>query len=417
MMFGAVEQLLREKIGLDSGTVGLSVIRHALRERMSACQISELQDYWQLLAGSPSELQELINAVVVPETWFFRDREAFTAMTRHARARMRPGQPIMLLSLPCSTGEEPYSMAMAMFDAGFGAQDFKIDAVDVSTGNLAAAERAVYGRNSFRGDFLEFRGRYLEAAEGGLRPEVRVLKQVRFRLGNLFDPAASYGPAPYDIIFCRNLLIYFNRNLQDRALVCLKTLLAPDGLLLVGPAESGLPILHGFASARLPMAFAFTNVEPAKAPRMVAPSKSRFGPATPAPISDVSKVLSPIRPASSNAAKVERSVHPSERAAQSLASVERTANAGRVAEAKELARTHLGEYGPSAEIFYLLGLAQDAEDARSEAIQNYRKALYLEPRHQEALAHLALLLRKQGDIAGAEALTGRLGRIGKRSGT
>ncbi|MER9445890.1 methyltransferase [Mesorhizobium sp. M0340] len=414
-MFGAVEKLLKETIGLDTGTVGASVVRHALRERMVACRIGELEAYWELLACSPSELQELINAVVVPETWFFRDREAFAAMTRHSTARKRPGHPIMLLSLPCSTGEEPYSMAMAMFDAGFGAQDFKIDAVDVSTANLAAAERAVYGRNSFRGGFLEFRERYFHAAEGGLRPDLSIVNQVQFRLGNLFDLVALPSPAPYDIIFCRNLLIYFNRPLQDRALVCLKSLLAPGGLLLVGPAESGLPFLHGFVSARLPMAFAFINEGPSQIATPIAPPKARPPVAGLVQASPGAKARPTTRPV---IGKVERGPIPlPERTATSLAAVERTANAGRVAEAKELALSHLTEFGPSPEIFYLLGLAHDAADARSEAIQSYRKALYLEPRHQEALAHLALLLRKQGDIAGAEALTGRLGRIEKRSGT
>jgi chemotaxis protein methyltransferase WspC len=415
MMFGAVEQLLRETIGLDSGTVGLSVIRHALRERMSACQISELQEYWELLAGSPSELQELINAAVVPETWFFRDREAFAATARHARAVKRVDQPITLLSLPCSTGEEPYSMAMAMFDAGFGPQDFNIDAVDVSTKNLAVAERAVYGRNSFRGSYLEFRDRYFEATEGGLRPNLAVLKQVRFRLGNLFDPAASHGPKPYDIILCRNLLIYFNRDVQDRALVCLKNLLAANGLLLVGPAESSLPILHGFASARLPMAFAFLNAEPAQVVTIASP-QSRSTPPTLVHKPMGGKVPVAIRPVVGKPQPAPP-VQPLHRGAESLAAVERTANAGLIAEANELAQAHLKEFGPSPEIFYLLGLVQDAEHAHSEAIQSYRKALYLAPHHREALAHLLLLLRKQGDTAGARALTSRLGRIEKRSGT
>ncbi len=102
--------------------------------------------YWERVRGSRAELQALIEAVVVPETWFFRDREAFAALARLAREEWLPSAPqtgcCRLLSLPCSTGEEPYSMAMALLDAGVPADRFRIDAVDISAAALAQAERA-----------------------------------------------------------------------------------------------------------------------------------------------------------------------------------------------------------------------------------------------------------------------------------
>lgn len=411
-MTGAIEKLLTETIGLDSASVGPTVVRQAVRERMAACRITNPQAYREHLIGSSQELQELINAVVIPETWFFRDREAFTMLARHARMHKR-AQPIKVLSLPCSTGEEAYSVAMAMFDAGFEAHEFKIDGVDVSSRNIETAERAVFGRNSFRGSHLEFKDRYFEAAEGGLRPIARVLKQVRFRVGNLFGSRASFGQEVYDILLCRNLLIYFSRELQDRALICLKDLLAKDGLFLVGPAEAALPRLHGFISAEWPLAFAFLKSEPVKttAPKVSAPIPMR----TPTP--KVSKPLLPPRPTIGTEGRAQTSAKPLVQASESLIAVERIANAGRVKEAQEVALAHLKEFGPSAQIFYLLGLVQDADGAAPQAAQSYRKALYLAPNHREALIHLALLLRKQGDHNGAEALAGRLSRVQKRSGS
>ncbi|ESZ36339.1 protein-glutamate O-methyltransferase CheR [Mesorhizobium sp. L2C066B000] len=413
-MTGAIEKLLTETIGLDSASVGPTVVRQAVRERMEACRITNPQAYRQHLAGSSQELQELINAVVIPETWFFRDREAFTMLARHARAH-KPAQPIRILSLPCSTGEEAYSVAMAMFDAGFEAHEFKIDGVDVSSRNIATAEHAIYGRNSFRGSHLEFKDRYFEAAEGGLRPVAGVLKQVRFMVGNLFGSHAPFGQEVYDILLCRNLLIYFNRELQDRALICLKDLLAKDGLLLVGPAEAALPRVHGFLSAEWPLAFAFLKSEPVKttAPKVSAAVPVR----TPSPKVKKSEPLRPFRPTIGNEGRGQAQAKPLARASESLIAVERIANAGRVKEAQEVALAHLREFGPSAEIFYLLGLVQDADGSAPEAAQSYRKALYLAPNHREALVHLALLLSKQGDHNGAEALASRLGRVQKRSGS
>ncbi|MGX5849104.1 CheR family methyltransferase [Mesorhizobium sp. PL10] len=413
-MTGAVEKLLTETIGLDTASVGPTVVRQAVKDRMAACRITDPQAYWEHLIGSAQELQELINAVVIPETWFFRDREAFTMLARHAR-KHKCAQPIKVLSLPCSTGEEAYSVAMALFDAGFAAHEFKIDAVDVSSRNIAMAERAVYGRNSFRGSYLDFKDRYFEAAEGGLRPNAAVLKQVRFRVGNLFDSRVSFGQEVYDILLCRNLLIYFNRELQDRALICLKDLMAKDGLLLVGPAEAALPRLHGLVSAEWPLAFAFLKSEPMKT---AAPKVSAAVPVRPpTPKVNKAKPVAPPRPAIGKEGRVQATAKPLDQLAESLIAVERIANAGRVKEAQEVALAHLKAFGPSAEIFYLLGLVQDADGAAPEAAQSYRRALYLAPNHREALVHLALLLRKQGDHSGAEALAGRLDRAQKRSGS
>lgn len=420
MMLADIEKLLRDAIGLHAETVGGSVVQYALKQRMAACRVTDPSAYWQLVTGSAPELQELINAVIIPETWFFRDREAFAAMARHARANRRPALPVRMLSLPCSSGEEPYSMAMAMFDAGFAASDFTIDAVDVSTLNIAAATRGVYGRNSFRGADLGFRARYFEAVEGGYRPLPAVLKQVRFKAGNLFETAPV--PDAYDIVFCRNLLIYFDRDLQHRALGRLGQVMVTNGLLLVGPAESSLPTLCGFVSARIPLAFAFLKPAPgnaeAKPPvgpvapkpklRPAAPPSARTGPARPA----VAAGPAP-RPVATAEAPPPA---PADAAQQSLEAIERAANAGRLDEAMQAARRHIDTFGPSPGVYYLLGLAHDAGGAVPAAIENYRKALYLAPDHRETLAHLALLLERQGDSAGARILTSRLGRIEKRSG-
>lgn len=116
------ERLLAEKIGLDAASIGSSSIERAVQQRLAIWNLKDPQVYWEILRASESELQELIEAVVVPETWFFRDAEAFTALARLAREewqRSSSQEVFRLLSLPCATGEEPYSIAMALCDAGF----------------------------------------------------------------------------------------------------------------------------------------------------------------------------------------------------------------------------------------------------------------------------------------------------------
>lgn len=410
------EGLLQEMIGLSSASVGASVIRHALARRMAARALPDLHAYWTYLKEHRDERQELIDCVVVPETWFFRDPEAFGAMTEHLRGRERP---FRLLSLPCSTGEEPYSIAMALFDAGFAAADFTVDAIDVSTRNLAYAERAVYGRNSFRGADLAFRERHFEAFEGGFRPHDRVRQQVRFTLGNLLGPAVFTDRQHFDVVFCRNLLIYFDRETQGQALARLDGMLAAHGLLLVGPGESGLPSLHGYVSARRPRAFAFVKAA-AASPVSVKPERAaarRTTRALSAPAMQGRRVPVPIKPFARRTAPVEPVPPVPNVTGDDLTAARAAADAGLFAEARKAAERHAARYGPSAEAFYLVGLTYDAENDEAQAAGQYRKALYLAPDHREALAHLRLLLQRQGDEAGARALTRRLSRLGEKGDT
>jgi len=415
------EKLLRETIGLSMETVGASVIRHALKRRMTACAIRDLHAYWAFLNGSPAERQELVDTVIVPETWFFRDREAFGAMVRHLRENRAADHPLRLLSLPCSTGEEPYSIAMALLDAGFPDGSFQIDAIDVSSRNLVHAERAIYGKNSFRGADIAFRDRYFEACEDGFRPHDIVRRQVRFRLGNVLAATVQTSLETYDVAFCRNLLIYFDRETQGAALARLRQMLADNGLLLVGPAESGLPMLHGFASVRYPHAFAFIKAEAASTKRTERPAARKPSPApmkaSPLPQMQTAAPRPAPRPFAQRAAPAQPSAPAPDRATANLAEIERAADAGRLTEVHAAAERHIAEFGPSPDAFYWLGLAHDAADAAEEAMRNYRKALYLAPDHQRALAQLRLLQQRIGDHSGAKALADRLDRLAKRSAT
>lgn len=407
-MVSDFENLLKLSMGLDAASIGSSAIERAVHERQAACRLKDVQAYWKHVSSSETELQELIEAVVVPETWFFRDREAFSAMVRMAQEQWLQPQPervLRLLSVPCSTGEEPYSMAMALLDGGVAGPRFHIHALDISERALAQARRAIYGRNSFRGHPQDFRERYFEPAPHGqhLRDEVRA--QVTFQQGNLFDPAFLPGASLYDVVFCRNVLIYFDRPTQDRALAVLLRLLAADGLLFVAPSETGLLLAHGFVSAKVPLAFAFrraTAPAPAESPAVL---PLRRPPVAPGVRASVRPQPAPVRKPAPPAARGE------DAPAQGIEQALRLADAGRLDEAAQACEAYLQRHVATAPALYLMGLVRDASGRFAEAANYYRKALYLDPGHNEALLHLALLLDQGGDAAGAQVLRARARRL------
>ena len=403
-LLSGIERLLKETMGLDPASLGPSSIRQAVQERQAACGLEDTAAYWDHLRSATHELEALIEAVVVPETWFFRERDAFAGLVewvRQAWLPQDPPGPLRALSLPCSTGEEPYSMAMALLDAGLPADRFVIDAVDISRHALQGAAAAVYGRNAFRGADLGFRERHFEPTPDGYRLAQRVRRQVRFLQGNLFADDLLPAGQVYDLIFCRNVLIYFDAPMQQRAVSVIVRLLKPSGCLFVGSAEAGVLSPQQFVPARTIRGPAFRRT-PTSPTAPAVPARARVAP-PPRPSGRAMPASVPRR-VDAPAAAPETPGDLIERAG-------RLADQGQLDQAEALCRQQLQAHGASAPALYLLGLIQDARGARADAADCYRKVLYLEPWHGAALIHLAALLDQQGDEAGARLLRARLERL------
>jgi chemotaxis protein methyltransferase WspC len=212
------------------------------------------------------------------------------------------------------------------------------------------------------------------------------------------DPMFGQG-AEYDVVFCRNLLIYFDAADQARAVATLGRMLAADGMFFVGHSESGILIDKGFESARIPLAFAF---------RKAAAKTAR--PRGPMPIPRTAPVAARPRAVATRVAAMPR------RTVAELPEIQRLADQGRLAEAASACEAYLGWHGPSADALYLLGVISDAAGNQPRAADCYRKVLYLDPLHHEALGHLALLLERRGDVAGAKRLNARTARLQQGGG-
>jgi chemotaxis protein methyltransferase WspC len=399
---------LKERIGLDVTSVGPAIIERAVRQRSTASNALTADEYWHALQGSQDEQQALIEAVIVPETWFFRYPESFATLAKLAVKRLAEinnMRALRILSLPCSTGEEPYSIAMTLLDAGLEPHQFKVEGMDVSPLSVEKARRAVYGKNSFRGHDIAFRDRHFSAEDDSYRLSERVLEQVRLQVGNLLDPALLANAQPYDFVFCRNLLIYFDQPTQQQVFEVLKHLTHVDGVLFIGPAEGGLLGRFGMRSIGVAQSFAFS--------RQSAPQPEPFPVFVPAPLPVRQPVRSVTPPTVRNRPFTPLTSPIAAKASDAialLANIAVLANEGKSVEARAACEGYLRSHEPVAQVFYWLGLLSDVSGNTFEAQGFYRKALYLEPQHPDALMHLAALLQSQGDAAGARRLQDRAAR-------
>ncbi len=396
MSLDAIRRLAEERLGLDAGSLGTSVFEKAVTDRCRATGMADARAYAEHLQRDPDEFSALAEHLVVGETWFYRGGRLFEFLARRAESIVARGQTFRALCLPCSSGEEPYSLAIALLEANLNS-NWEIDAIDVSPRAIAAALRAEYRDFSFRQCPAWVRGRYFQATATCWELSRAVRERVRFRIGNVLDEPPA-NPARYDLILCRNLLIYLTPDARRRAMDHLMQMLAPDGLIGVGHAE--------------PSVFAGRSFEPVgpseyvlfgRATETVKPIP-RFEPPLPAPIS------SP-KPAAPFVAKPIR-VEPPKVEAPSLARARQLADSGHLAAATAECQGVLASAGPSAEAYVLLGVIHQASGETAPAADAFRRALYLDPHHAGALAHSMLLSEAAGRTDQAESFRVRLARAG-----
>jgi len=388
-MSAAIAALLSEHLGLLPQTLGDRAVELAVRARLEATGTDAADRYAARLRDDRVELDALVEEIIVPETWFFRDGEPFRSLSRWARARQRPGgRPLCVLSAPCSTGEEPYSIAMTLLDAGLAAGTFIVHALDISGRNLQRARAAIYGELSFRGGGLDARDRYCTPLEGRRWQVVDAVRAlVTFERRNLMEPALLAG-ASFDAIFCRNVFIYLHQAARRRVLESIDRLLVPDGRLFIGHADPVETPESTFRTVGESGAFAFER-RAARTPAAARPARA----ATPLPARPV-----PARAVAAAAAPPDEPGPP----AITLLSASSLADRGELTEAVAQIERLLARGGPSADAYHLLGVIRVAEQRPQEAEVCFGKALYLDRTHHHSLLHLALLCDRRGDRASAD---------------
>ena len=425
MSLARVEELLRTRIGLDPASAGPGLIARAARRRMRLLGLGdgETDRYARQIEASNDEFQELVEEVVIPESWFFRDEIPFQLLGERA-AGLLATEPdraaVRVLSMPCASGEEPFSMAMALLDAGLAPGQIQVDGVDLSRSALARARRALYSANAFRTGDLGFRDRYFERRHDGYELVPAVSRLVRFHHLNLLADDLLADSLPYDVVFCRNLLIYLDAPARERVLGRVDRLLAPAGLLMLGHAESSSLLGGGFRPMGPRGSFAFVRgAEPAPAGTawILPPTLPALPPSSRPALAQLPAPRARPRASVSPRKATPRKVKPApERAAaepqrpRRLDEARQFADLGRHDEAVRLCEQDIHARGPNAPAYFLLGMVHQATGDRARAQACFEKAVYLDGRHEEALLALALLAQRRGDAAAAANYRRRAGR-------
>ena len=437
MIESSVASLLCEKIGIDFRISSPRVLARILRKRMEAVGIMDDDAYFAYVSSNYDELRQIVELLVVPETWFFRDWEPFAYLRKTVTAedRFRKCRPLRVLSLPASTGEEPYSIAMTLMDAGISPTDFQIDAVDISAKALDKAVAGVYGPSSFREKNVEFTWRYFQKRGSlySVAPEVRAA--VRFLQGNVLRWAAATPQGSYDVIFFRNLLVYLNEDARTKAIRAIDRMLGEGGILVLGFAEPHHIFFPQYIQANHPRSYAARKPKaqremnsPQATPLPLLSSRAMGAPGRlPAP--DLKKVnpngigrsvppLPEVRSSSPAAAALNEDKEGKlERGRDILERARELADKGLLTEAAKICRERIKSDAACAEAYYLLGVIALAGNDEDQAMEHFNKVIYLEPDHADALVHLSLLAEKMGLEVQAERYRKRLERLGGGSTT
>jgi chemotaxis protein methyltransferase CheR len=237
--------LIQERFGLTFEGVRQEILAARLGPRLRELHLDSPRAYYEYLRFHPlrdAELERLPALVTNNETYFFRETRQFDILVQHVvpeRRGVAAGRPVRLLSAGCSSGEEPYSVAIALQNAGLApGRTWEMDACDLNPDRIARAKEAVYEEGSLRACDAETRLRYFVREDDRFRLRERYRAGIRFFPANLLAPGLVLERGAYDVVLCRNLLIYFGDAAFDRLIGLLGRALLPGGYLFLGHSES-----------------------------------------------------------------------------------------------------------------------------------------------------------------------------------
>lgn len=409
------QTLVQRRSGLQLETLADASLMVAVQKRMRATQTTRSSAYYAHLLADDGEFDEFVSLLTINETYFYREPQQLELLTEHllptllASFGATPQRPLRILSAGCSTGEEPYSIAIAVREkyGESAASLVTIAAGDIDQHALQRARQGVFPEYSFRAMPPELRKRYFTREAGsGYRIDETVAGMVDFHPLNLLEDELPKPLCDCDVIFFRNVSIYFDATSRARILRTLHAALRETGYLLLGTAETLANDVGVFALREDRSVFYFVKGAPRPSPKIMLKPKREPRPRPAAAARKTPAAALPPTPAPSPApqptidAEQIAAVRAQIRAGRYGAALERLSplrravpddidalllesyallQSRRFAEAATLARQLLETDHWSVEAMVLLGFAAKWQDDSAAAIAHFKNAVYTRP--------------------------------------
>jgi chemotaxis protein methyltransferase CheR len=416
------------------------------RERLTAVLQAQGPAGWEETAM----LRRVADEITVGETYFFREPAQLDALVRRAlpeRSRIGvPSKPLRVLSAGCSSGEEAYSIALAVgLQAPHLAGRMSVHAIDVSPAAVRKAQKARYTPWALRATPPAIRDRFFRKEGDEFALDDAIRSRVRFEEQNLLEEDSSgVRDGTFDVVFCRNVLIYFTERALRRAVSRFATILSPGGFLFLGHSETLRGVSDEFALEHLEDAFYYRRKDHSTRP--AAPAQKKLSSAPPAPPPPATTWIEEIRRAAERIAQLAEERDPAPRPGPPAQPREASPGASTLARALDLLEAERYDDAlvtiaaeeadlPELELCraviygqkvrqrdaertlsqllargacetganYLLGLFRENERAVERAVWHYRQAAQGDPRFALPHLRLGMLLRRAGDTAAARS--------------
>lgn len=418
--FAPLKAYLIEHTGLAYYQDKDAELQDKLQQRMKKLQLNDFSAYLAYLQASPElELNQLIPLLTIGETYFFRYAEQFEILQAQILPRLLEQnlrrRSLRIWSAACATGEEIYSLAILLREKFPELESWQLELVgsDLNPECVKKARKACYREWSFRHNPASLKTHFLPTQNQSwlLKPEYR--KEVRFVQHNLIqDDFSQIGPAGFDLILCRNVLIYFNKDTQQRLIKGFYQRLAPQGWLILGPSELSPLDSKPFQAQALSRLSCYQKAprsqEPEtsinqrlqasqaespllKLPESQTPPKLPVMPVLPElPILELLSSLSPADPAGA--------LQPEDPAIadQQQSRISKMADQGLLAEAKQLCLEALELCPMDPDLYFQLGVIQRALAETPDALKTLQQVIYLDRQYILAHYYLGLVQLQQG---------------------
>jgi chemotaxis protein methyltransferase CheR len=258
-VFRLIRDIIKDYCGMYFDDTSRYLLEKRLSRRIRNHHLSDFRDYYRFIRydkRAEEELTAIMDVLTVNETYFFREQNQLKAFSEEILEELktvnRHRKTLRVWSAGCSTGEEPYTIAMLINEGGhFNGWDIEIHGSDINQRVLQTARRGVYRRNSFRTTEPFFMSKYFIEEDGSFKISDAVKKYVNFSYLNMLDPFKSKFLGKMDVIFCRNVLIYFDNASRRRVIENFHDRLVDSGYLLLGHAESLINISTAFTLKHL----------------------------------------------------------------------------------------------------------------------------------------------------------------------